>query len=546
MKIINLELKTNYLDEDCYVTDIIENTIKNNQSILLIAPQGVGKTTFIEKCLNNCYLISPTRALANQVNANNVGDVIANTYMLAKDYIVKNTVDFVVFDECHYIANYEMFAQQQIQKINEIYNICKQKNIKTIFVTATPQYLYCLKGCSYYDDIQVRVNIHANKQYVSNVYLYETITKNGIVKLLMKNKKDNNLQFVCINNTKLIEKIKNELNMQGIRCKSLSSANKTNEENRDIFKKLTNNEIINDLDIIIVTSWADVGINIVNDNVTDIYYFSDKEYEKWNMVSLIQFIGRTRNCTPRLHMTKPQLSKEYLTFLSMVSNNISSSVDAIVLSLAKDGTNSNYYDILLNSLKSSYQIICDEINYHGVDKRCARETPYIFEKTHDWFVVNEVVIKLHIHKLIDVCKLTVDINKLYEYFIYNEIKQNSKMIKLKDIELTEMQMNRLINLFDICAKLSIVFSTQNEIKRLISNVIGYEINNHLSSFIKLLASKLNIEMEQTRSNGKTKYKIKYIDGYYEYRNWITGEIPHYLMLKNELTLNDKFNIIYQV
>lgn len=148
MEVQAFKLVTNYITEDKELCLDMKSIIDASNQTLIVAPQGVGKTTFIKEVLGDeCYVISPTRALANQINSHDKYQDLATTLMCGYDTIKENTEDYsyVVFDECHYLVNYCSFAYNQVEHFYKIYDLCKELGIKVIFLTATPQTLDSIK-----------------------------------------------------------------------------------------------------------------------------------------------------------------------------------------------------------------------------------------------------------------------------------------------------------------------------------------------------------------------------------------------------------------
>ena len=156
MKEINLTLREKHLLEDDEIRRIFVEEMNKNDSILLISPQGTGKTTLFDKVLGkNYYLVSPTRGLATQVNYNSdnsideFGDyrIVANTIISTLDSLKERVGEtkYVVVDEVHKLVEYCGFAYEQIKAFEKLYDYCFEQRIKLIYTTGTDDALYCLQ-----------------------------------------------------------------------------------------------------------------------------------------------------------------------------------------------------------------------------------------------------------------------------------------------------------------------------------------------------------------------------------------------------------------
>lgn len=108
-------------------------------------------------------------------------------------------------------------------------------------------------------------------------------------------------------------KTRNNCNQQvGIVFKNKDEADKpkTKEHSatKRVFKDLTDNKRIN-YSVLIATSWADVGINFKNRNITDIYCMFDDKYSRGDFTLIWQFMARAKDCRPaRYHKSKQYIS----------------------------------------------------------------------------------------------------------------------------------------------------------------------------------------------------------------------------------------------
>lgn len=528
METYNFKLNFDYITLDSTLCEEMKSIIDSSSEVLIEAPQGVGKTTFIEKILGDeCYVISPTRALANQINNHDKYQDLANTFMQGYEKIKNHSHEYryIIFDECHYLVNYCSFAIGQVMEFYKIYTLCRQLHMKIIFISATTQNLYCLSDI-FYNNIDCKIKIEADRQYVNKVYVYEDLSQDILSHVLLANHSDGYMQVVLCNDSSRIRKISSELKKKGLKVAAISSNDRNTEENKPIFRSLTHNRFIA-LDILLVTSWADVGINFINDNIRHIYYECGKSYERGSLISLMQWIARPRKCQPDLHMVKPILSSYDRELLCSAASKANIDEDILINDLIENGLNSKYYPYLVDIRMIRYKRMVDSMNEYKVDRSIGNDSKY-FIHSGNHYEINDVLIKNEVHMMLDRLILQ-NMNNLERYFNY------SKMIdvdyqKLGPLLVTNPQKQSICHLFDVMAKTGYESKTQEPIKKMISYITGYSCNHQLSNIINAVADELEIELQERKSHGSKFYCIKYADKYNPI-DYYSGELASFLELE---------------
>lgn len=543
MEVQTFKLVTNYITEDKELCIDMKSIIDASNQTLIVAPQGVGKTTFIKEVLGDeCYVISPTRALANQINSHDKYQDLATTLMCGYDTIKENTEDYsyVVFDECHYLVNYCSFAYNQVEHFYKIYDLCKELDIKIIFMTATPQTLYCLEDI-FYSEIDYKIEIQAHRQYVDKVYVYNELNQELLVHELLNYHRQDYMQVALINDTAKIVSISDKLKKEGLKVAAISSKNRNSDDNLSIFRNLTNNRYI-DLDVLLVTSWADVGINFINKNISHIYYECGNSYERGSLTSLMQWIARPRHCKPDLHIVQPKLSKYDEEILESVVKDLNITESQIVTSLVDNGLQSEFIPLLTNKKMDRYQELADKMNQYQIDRAIGIENNH-FIQIRNLFFVNKVMIQYEIHRMIDILVLQ-NIYNLNQYFEF------SKIIKVKFYEIgsmlvTEENYRKIKHLLDIMAKTGQEIKSQKVIKDLISSYIGQKCNCQISRLVNSVSDEMDITLKARKSHGRRIYGIEYVEEYNPY-DYYSGEIPSYLETEIECDydIHDGVNVPY--
>ncbi|WKY47304.1 AAA family ATPase [Eubacteriaceae bacterium ES3] len=384
MEAIKYKLKSDYIMEDTELMELIKDTAEKHQVILLVAPQGTGKSYYFQNIETPSIIISPTRALTNQYFSASIKDkygdtkALPNTFFQSVEHIQENAndVDFLVIDEIHKAVQYSSFAYQQTDNIIKAFDEFKKSGKPIILTTATPDILKCLEGFPIYDDICARIEIITDKEYVKEVRVMEGYAESKVEDLIKEryNSDNDSMQVVLINNTKRVEKLAEKLNNTGIKSIGISSQNRDpcSDEER-IFKELTKNNQI-DYNVLIATSWVDVGINFVNENITDIYCMFDDEYRRGDFTLLWQFMARARNVKPVFYITRPVLTEYEEGLINNAASHFSLTNEDVkeeFMRMYNDGIESKVYSYL-------YKHFCDMAQY-------------LIEQYYDRFIIKETL-----------------------------------------------------------------------------------------------------------------------------------------------------------
>lgn len=350
MENINITLSKQYIGEDIEIKQQIEDIIKENQIILLVAPQGVGKSNMLMKLNNyNKLFISPTISTAEQVENStdavitrgrsfytfsiqgsvdqfgNTFNPLTSTTFGSSDGIINhqliNNYDLLIVDEVHKLVQYSTFGYNNVSAVLDTINTFIEHGKKVLFTTATPELLICLQDIDEFPNINICLNILNDKTYISKCEVINYITNSKILSLLTENKKKDNFQIVLYNNKKAIKEIEHELNKRGI--KAISVNGKQYRENEEV------NELVNNIknadykgySVLLATSWIDVGLNFIGNNITHIYCFFDSEYTTGDFTIIKQFMARTRNSEPILYINKPIITKQERRLLKFIQEN---------------------------------------------------------------------------------------------------------------------------------------------------------------------------------------------------------------------------------
>ncbi|SDX99296.1 AAA family ATPase [Eubacterium barkeri] len=327
-------LTTKYLSEDTSLTRMIEEHLSKHETVLLIAPQGTGKTTYIQSLQNKDFIntvvgLFPTRMLSKQQrkNGQEAGFTHSTTYFSSEDYL--KWMDFeglsdhdtlIFIDEIHKIIQYSAFAYEE-QTVPALSIIEKATKNPCILATATPDYLYhCCTDEPFYQSIDIIIEVQTQKEYIKHLTLLDGYSKreDALKALVRKNHKADTKQIILLNNTKKCDAWAEEFQQSGIHALSIHS--KTDREHptiQPIYESITNNGTLN-CEILIATSWIDIGISFKDENITNLYCILTDNWTDGDFTMIKQFMARARKSTPHLYMTRPKLTydeQEYLKYM---------------------------------------------------------------------------------------------------------------------------------------------------------------------------------------------------------------------------------------
>lgn len=393
METIDYNLTERYISDDSELCEKINKLIQENQVILLVAPQGTGKSEYLKKIACKKMMISPTVATAEQVEessgfnkqrgkfestfkmegkdrfGNPIERDYSSTFSSAKGIVSVDKVrefDMLIVDEVHKIVQYSDFAYDQVVSILKTIYAFIDEDKKVILTTATPQLLICLSAESIYNKIDAELVIKSNKEYISECIVFDNLSrKNVLISLLRENATSHNFQIGLVNDKEKIKSIAKELNKCGISTLSVSGEEfRNNTDNKTVLVKQFQKADYGEYQVLLATSWIDVGLNFIGDNITALYCVFDDNYKTGDFTMIQQFIARTRNSKPKLYINNPQLSKDeyYLINEYSLSNGLTYffnladtfkeiadyTIDNFTKGLIKDIVWQNYYGTYKN------------------------------------------------------------------------------------------------------------------------------------------------------------------------------------------------------
>lgn len=365
---INYRLKAKYISDDIELTELIKDTAQKNKVILLVAPQGTGKSYLFQNTKIPHLIIAPTRALTNQYFATILRDrygrtkSIPNTFHQSEQEVKQciDDVDLLVIDEIHKAVQYSSFAYQQTETLLKAFDAFNHSGKPIILTTATPDILTCLEGFSLYDEIGATIVVKNNREYIKEVRIMEKYSNNKVEDFIRERYRQNNnsMQVVLINDTAKVESLAKILSDEGIKSIGITSQNREQDsEQLNVFRQLTQNKEI-DYNVLLATSWVDVGINFVNENITDIYCMYDNEYSRGDLTLIWQLMARARKCKPILYITKPVLTVREKWLIESAVLNLGLTNEEVIDELKNkfdNGSNSKVYSYL-------YDLFCNTAN----------------------------------------------------------------------------------------------------------------------------------------------------------------------------------------
>lgn len=493
MKEIRYHLKTDYISQDKELLQLINETVAEYKVTLLVAPQGTGKSYFFQKTTSKepNIIISPTRALADQYYANSRGRFdellyYSNTFVGSKKFTEINTdeIKYLIIDEIHKAVQYSSFAYSQTLSIMRSFEHFYRQGTPIILVTATPELLSCLEGYPIYDNIGAKIEITTDKKYIQELRIMDNYSDEKIKGLVEQNYRmdPESMQIVLINSTKSVEKVSKDLNDKGIKSIGITSKNRRDEEEiQNAFNQLTNNELL-DYSVVLATSWLDVGINFLNENITDIYCIFDDIYSKGDFTLLWQFMARARKSKPKFYITEPRLSEREDRLIDLVADNLSMTKRDYLEALKESQLNTEYlamYDILEQTALDAIEL---EKKGLYVKETTETITGVYYEHEYGKFPkVSSISIKYFMSKMIE--KLNFSRELLVRYTNCTNIK--SCVLATGDYNnCTDVQIKNLGYYFEKLIYDRIEFS-QDEIKGEIDRITDGNLEvNQLKTFIK--------------------------------------------------------------
>ncbi len=294
--------------------EIIE-FISHNPFTILESCAGSGKTfTFLKDILphfKNSFFAVPQTIQAKQIEKEYnlitaYGDKIIDEEYLGQsikvatydklgtisDNILEN-IDIIVIDESHLLTDAFEYRAKTINELQKIIHFAKEKNIKIVFLSATPD-----ANFSYLDNdfISLKVNQSTQQQINLTSYIYEKNALDSLLSILLsENWQDNQCRVIRIDNKQNAMIVINELIKRGILQESETDfvfADKRKNCATETRLSIEENNLIPEhKKLVFVTKIFDIGINILNKNIKPIYFSSKKELPR----SVVQFFARFRS-----------------------------------------------------------------------------------------------------------------------------------------------------------------------------------------------------------------------------------------------------------
>ncbi|MEG1433732.1 AAA family ATPase [Eubacterium sp.] len=399
-------LTTKYLSEDTSLTRMIEEHLSKHETVLLIAPQGTGKTTYIQSLQNKDFIntvvgLFPTRMLSKQQkkNGQEAGFTHSTTYFSSEDYL--KWMDFeglsdhdtlIFIDEIHKIIQYSAFAYEE-QTVPALSIIEKATKNPCILATATPDYLYhCCTDEPFYQSIDIIIEVQTQKDYIKHLTLLDGYSKreDALKALVRKNHKADTKQIILLNNTKKCDAWAEEFQQSGIHALSIHS--KTDREHptiQPIYESITNNGTLN-CEILIATSWIDIGISFKDENITNLYCILNDNWTDGDFTMIKQFMARARKSQPHLYITSPTPTSREKDYLSHM-------VDTHGLTDSfYPGT--EFYTALEEEIIQTAQIQAELINTFKVEPQAAKYTPGCI-KVDGHYIANAMLCRYYLYTL---------------------------------------------------------------------------------------------------------------------------------------------------
>lgn len=409
---ITHKLTTKYISDDTELTTLIESHLKKHDTILLIAPQGTGKTTYIQGLQEKDYIphvvgLFPTRMLKDQQKKTQSqkqfgiegGFSNTTTFCSGESYYewmeregLSNPDNLIFIDEIHKIIQYSSFAYES-QTIPALSIIDEAKENPCILATATPDYLYqCCTEEPFYKSIDIIIEVEATKDYIKHLTLLDGYTnKDSQLKaLIMENHQPENKQIVLLNSTKKCDAWAEEFRKDGIHAVSIhSKADIQNPTTKHIYESITENGKLN-CEILFATSWIDIGVSFKDENITNLYCILNDSWSDGDFTMIKQFMARARKSTPHLYITRPQLAYTEQQYLKDMRTHSETNGQFL--------PETDFYKELKMDIIHTANIQAELINRHKVGRKASDSTIGCLE-LGDKYIANAMHCKYYLYTL---------------------------------------------------------------------------------------------------------------------------------------------------
>jgi hypothetical protein len=514
-----------YLSEDNNLIKLIKNNVKSCKIILLVAPQGSGKTTLIKDNFHLAGCLYPTRMLTDQID-----NKIKNTYFSIDDLTswlnthedMQNNLLFI--DEFHKIIQYSKYAyNEQTAKILKLLEDRGERPL--ILSTATPELIYYCLPDDLLHKIDLIIDVKTNHEsYINGLVLLEDcyyysnnadkyyFNFDKVVDLILSNNSGNNKQIVLINSKASCKTLENKLNDTGLKAVSITSLDI--HDDKTTKKEEINNIVFNgsfNADVLITTSWIDTGISFKDKTINNIYCFIGSSWDKGDLTLIKQFTARTRKSKPTLFTTIPELdnTREYkFLFNHLINEN--DTLDNIDQTINNRIDSPYYYnkiiDLIYNTAKNQADLYNDGIlppnpNINNIGIYCKQG---VFDKTY------------HASKII--CNylaytLKEKVNIAYKYK-YMDLDINNYIEKYKSLwsDCFNIPTNRIILDQSVIGKYINIKSADRN-----SSVINL-LNHYVKNEIKFKSKDIIEEINKIDKSNKYSSIKRYIDNNTELSN----------------------------
>lgn len=508
MENINIELKTQYILQDKETTQFIKGTIDKYDIVLLVAPQGTGKSTLLQDLSYKHAYVSPTCATAEQVENNceiskmrgttsytfridntdifknpsngNISTTFASSYSIVEQQLIYD-IDLLIIDEAHKLSQYSTFGYVNVENTLKTIETFIEHGKKVVLTTATPCLLKCLEEIEWFKNISMVINITQDKEYISKCVVLRNTTPTYMANLIACQCKEDNFQIMLYNSKTATTKIEDELRKKGI--KSLCVCGNDYRDNDQIKKQVENFQkgIYDGYKVLIVTSWVDVGLNFIGSDITHLYCIFDSFYSNGDITLIQQFMARSRNCKPTLYVTYPQVSDSEKRLLSEISVHGKEYVISYLKRKAQK---------VIEDFKLGYQKDLVPQAYYGIYQ----------VGNKDEYSYSSITLNYQLYKLMEKAKITNNIVKEFGELL------NTKCVEVMNIdnakELTDNEIGELYQYIKQCVDNKSIITTQELCDAIMTITNGRVRMKRPTTKIKKYFPQINVHETTIRKNGK--------------------------------------------